>query len=141
MCLLRKEWIINMKYKVKLNGKLYEVEVEQAEATMPAVPAAAAISVAQPTPSAVPAAVAPAAQSAASVIDDEGELISSPLPGTIMEIMVSLGQNIKKGQILLLIEAMKMENEVLAPRDGVVKQIITSKGSSVETGSPLLMLA
>ena len=119
-----------MKYKVTLKGKIYEVEVEQGEAIMVSVSDAAA----------APAPAAPVVF-AAPVYDGGGELISSPLPGSIMEIKVSAGQNVKRGQVLVLIEAMKMENEVLAPHDGAVKQIITSKGASVETGAPLLTLS
>jgi len=128
-----------MKYKVRLNDKLYEVEVDQGEAIMLAVSDAAASPVAPPPPAA-PAAV-PAVQSAAPVSVGDGEQIFSPLPGNIMDIKAALGQSVKKGQVLVLIEAMKMENEVLAPRDGIVKSIITSKGATVETGSPLLTLS
>jgi len=129
-----------MKYKVTLNGKIYEVEVEQGEAIMVSVSDAA---VNTPAVSVVSAAQMPIKEekSAASAYDGGGELISSPLPGSIMEIKVSAGQTVKRGQVLVLIEAMKMENEVLAPHDGVVKQIITSKGASVETGAPLLTLS
>jgi len=129
-----------MKYKVRLNDKLYEVEVEQGEAIMLAVSDVAASPDAPPPPD-VPAAAAPAVQSTAPVSVGVGELISSPLPGNIMEIKVASGQSVRKGQVLVLIEAMKMENEVLAPRDGIVKSIITSKGATVETGSPLLTLS
>ena len=129
-----------MKYKVRLNDKLYEVEVEQGEAIMLAVSDVAA-SPAIPPPPAVHATAAPAVQSTAPVSVGVGELISSPLPGNIMGIKVALGQSVKKGQVLVLIEAMKMENEVLAPRGGIVETIITSKGATVETGSPLLTLS
>jgi len=121
-----------MKYKVRLNDKLYEVEVDQSEAMMVSV-SDASVSPAAPA--------APTAQSAAPVSVGDGELVSSPLPGNIMEIKVAAGQSVKRGQVLVLIEAMKMENEVLAPRDGVVKQIIASKGALVETGAPLLTLS
>ena len=161
-----------MKYNVRLNDKLYEVEVEQGEAIMlnvsdaAAIPTAAAgtaasagtAAAAGPAASAgtaatagsaavaVQAAAAPAPAAAAGTTAAAGtaaggEMISSPLPGVIMDIKVTTGQNVKKGQVLLLIEAMKMENDVLAPRDGVVRQIIASKGAPVETGSPLLTLS
>jgi len=133
-----------MTYKVTLNKKVYEVEVEQGEAILvgvsdapvaaaPAVPAAPAAPVAAPAPAA-PAAPAPAAVG-------EGEVVASPLPGTVMAVKVTAGQSVKRGDILILIEAMKMENEVLATRDAVVKQIITSKGATVNTGDPLLTLS
>ena len=126
-----------MKYKVTLNGKIYEVEVEQGEAMM------VSVSDAVNTPAAPVVSAAPAKKEepATPAYDGGGELISSPLPGSIIEIKVSAGQNVKRGQVLVLIEAMKMENEVFASRDGVVRQIITAKGASVETGAPLLTLS
>ena len=129
-----------MKYKVTLNGKIYEVEVEQGEAVMVSVSDAAAA----PIPSVNPVPAAPVlteVKTPAPIYDGGGELISSPLPGSIADIKVAAGQNVKRGQVLILIEAMKMENELLAPRDGVVRQIITAKGASVETGAPLLTLS
>jgi len=130
-----------MTYRVTLNDKVYEVEVEQGEAILVSIsdtsiaPAVTAIP-------AVPAASAvPSVPTATPASADGGELISSPLPGSVIEVKVTAGQSVRRGQVLVLIEAMKMENEVLAPRDGVVKQIITSKGASVETGAPLLTLS
>jgi len=125
-----------MKYRITINKKLYEVEVEQGEAIMVSVSDAA---VNASTPSVVTA--APAAHRAAPVSVGDGELISSPLPGSIIEINVVAGQNVKQGQPLIIIEAMKMENEVVAPRDGVIRQIISSKGASVKTGDPLMTLS
>jgi len=130
-----------MIYKVTLNDKLYEVEVEKGEAILVNVSDAPVASAAPVAPAAAVAPAAPIAALAAPVAVVEGELVSSPLPGSIMAIKVSAGESVKKGQVLILIEAMKMENEVLAPRDGVVKQIITSKGATVETDAPLLTLA
>ena len=123
-----------MIYKVTLNDKLYEVEVEQGEAILIGVSDA-------PVASVAPAAPVTTSAPAAPVSVGEGEVISSPLPGSVMAIKVSAGQSVKQGQLLILIEAMKMENEVLAPRDGVVRQIITSKGATVQTGAPLLTLS
>lgn len=123
-----------MNYKITLNGKVYEVAVEQGEAIMVDV-----ADVVAPVAAAPVAAPAPAAIAAPAV--GSGEVVPSPLPGNILAIKVAAGEAVKKGQILVLIEAMKMENEVLAPRDGVVAQIITSKGSVVETGAPLLTLS
>ena len=125
-----------MVYKVTLNDKLYEVEVELGEAILVGVSDAPAVAAVTPAPPA-----APAPQTAAPVSVGDGELVAAPLPGSVMAIKVSAGQSVKKGQALILIEAMKMENEVLSPRDGVVKQIITSKGASVATGAPLLTLS
>lgn len=131
-----------MKYKVTLNGKVYEVEVEKGsailtdeyEAAMPvATPVAAPVAAAAP-------AAAPAA-AAAPVAVGAGEAINAPLPGVVVDIKISAGQAVKKGDVLVIIEAMKMENEVMAPRDGTVSQVVASKGASVDTGAPLVVLA
>ena len=133
-----------MQYKVTLNGKTYEVEVEAGQAMLvdeyeayaPA-PAAAA-----PAPAAAPAAPAAApAAAAAPAVTAAGETITAPMPGNILRIEVTQGAAVKKGQILLILEAMKMENEIVAPRDGTVAQIVTSKGATVDTGAPLIVLA
>ena len=130
-----------MKYKITLQGRTYEVEVERGEAMLldeydavapvPAAPAAAPA----PMPAAAPAAPAPAAGPVAA-----GTKVDSPLPGNILDIKVSVGQAVKAGDVLIIIEAMKMENEVAAPCDGVVKQVVTSKGAVVATGDTLLII-
>ena len=130
-----------MKYKVTLNGKTYEVEVEQGKAVLldeyealaPA-PAAAAV------PAAAPAA-APVAASAAPVNLEAGEAVNAPMPGNILRIDVAKGDTVKAGQVLVILEAMKMENEIVAPKDGTVAQVVTSKGAVVDTGSPLIVIA
>lgn len=128
-----------MKYKVSLNGKTYEVEVEKGEAKMIAVtetvvaaPAVAPIA-AVPAAPAAPAAPAPAAVAA-------GEPLNAPMPGMILRINVTEGQAVKRGDVLLILEAMKMENEITAPRDAVIKQIVAAKGAQVASGAPLLVL-
>lgn len=131
-----------MKYKVTLKGRTYEVEVEAGQAMLvdeyeayaPA-PAAAA-----PAAPAAPAAAAPAAAPAAPVVTGAGEPVNAPMPGTILRINVSQGQAVKSGDCLVVLEAMKMENEILAPKDGTVTQVVVSKGSSVDTGAPLVVL-
>ena len=132
-----------MKYKVTLNGRTYEVEVEQGEAILvdeyeayapaPAAPAAAAPA----APAAAPA--APAAAPAVSVA--AGEVVAAPMPGNILKVNCKQGDAVKSGDILVILEAMKMENEILAPRDGTVAQVVTAKGSVVDTGAPLVVLA
>ena len=131
-----------MKYKVTLNGKTYEVEVEEGKAILldeyeayapaPAAPAAPG--------GAAPAAAAPAAPAAAAVTA-AGETVEAPMPGAILRVEVTQGQAVKAGDLLVVLEAMKMENEILSPRDGTVAQIVVQKGSTVETGSPLIVLA
>ena len=133
-----------MRYKVTLNNKVYEVEVEEAsamlvdeyEALAPVAPAAAPVAVAAPAaPVAAPAA-APAPVAAAA-----GEQVTAPMPGTILKVNVTQGAAVKKGDILVVLEAMKMENEILAPKDGTVAQIAVSKGATVDTGALLAVIA
>ena len=129
-----------MKYKVTLNKRVYEVEVEQGEAmlvdeydALAPVPAAAPVAAA-PVAAAPVAAAAPAAVAA-------GEVVKSPMPGNILKIQVSQGQQVKEGDVLIILEAMKMENEIVAPKTGSVAQIIVTKGQVVETGAPLAVIA
>ena len=131
-----------MIYKVTLNGKLYQVEVEKGEAILLDVSEVAAIAApaAPVAPAAAPVAAAPVA-AAPAVALAAGEVVSAPLPGTVLEIKATVGQAVKKGQLLLIIEAMKMENEILAPRDGTVSQIVCEKSKSVNTGDPLVVLS
>ncbi len=132
-----------MKYKVTLNGKTYEVEVEKGkailldeyEALAPApVQSAAAAPAAPASPAAAPAPAAPVNLAA-------GETIAAPMPGNILRVDVKQGDTVKEGQILVILEAMKMENEIVAPKDGTVAQVVTSKGAVVDTGSPLVIIA
>ena len=131
-----------MKYKVTLNNKTYEVEVEQGramildeyEAYAPAAPAPAAATAPAAAPAAAP--VTPAAPQNVAA----GEVVKSPMPGNILKIPVSLGQKVEEGQVLVLLEAMKMENEIVAPKAGTVVQILTSKGAVVETNTPLVVI-
>ena len=128
-----------MKYKVTLNSKVYEVEVEEGtamlideyEAYVPAPVAPA------PVPAAAPVAAAPAAPAPTAA----GETIPAPLPGTVLAVKVAAGETVKAGQVLVVIEAMKMENEILAPHDGTVAQVVTAKGAAVDTGAPLVVLS
>ena len=132
-----------MKYKVTLNGRTYEVEVEAGKAMLldeyeAIVPAAAPVAapVAAPAPVAVPAA-APAPAAAAPVA---GEAVTAPMPGNILKVNVPAGQAVKEGDVLVVLEAMKMENEILAPKACTVKQVLVSKGATVDTGATLVVL-
>ena len=122
--------------KITVNGVAYDVQVEEANgATAPAAPAApapAAPKAAAPAPKAeAPKAAAPAAGA---------EVVSSPMPGTIVNTVVSAGQAVKKGDVLVVLEAMKMENEIMAPHDATVAAVHVNKGDSVESGTPLVSL-
>ena len=132
-----------MKYKITLSGKTYEVEVDEEKAMLvdeyeAYAPAPAA---APAAPAAAPAAAAPAAAPAPAASLAAGEVVASPMPGNILKVCCAQGDSVKAGDILVILEAMKMENEILAPRDGVVAQVATSKGSVVDTGAPLVVLA
>ena len=142
-----------MKYKVTLKGKTYEVGVEKGEAMIldeyaAAAPAPAAVptpaaapAAPAPTPAPAPAPAAPATPAPATPAPAaSGTVVTSPLPGNVLSINVNVGDAVKAGQLLVLIEAMKMENEIVAPTDGVVKQIVASKGAVVATGDTLLVI-
>ena len=105
------------KYRVTVNGTAYEVELEELTGAAPAAPVA-------------PAAAAPAG----------GEQVTSPMPGTILAVNVAAGDAVKRGQVLMILEAMKMENEIMCPCDGKVVSVNTSKGASVESGTLLCVI-
>lgn len=122
------------KYKIKVNGKEYEVEVEQIggdSVSVAAVPKVAAVSPVQ----AQQAASAPKAQGAVGNLK-----VTAPMPGTILGIKVSIGEKVEKGQTLLILEAMKMENEIAAPESGTVSSINVETSMSVESGQLLVSL-
>ncbi len=124
------------KFNITVNGVAYEVEVEEVAAGEASAPAAAA-------PKAAPKAAAPAAKPAAApkaAPVANGTKVNAPMPGTILDVKVAQGQAVKKGDVLLILEAMKMENEILAPQDGTVAQVAVSKGASVNSGDPLVVL-
>ena len=132
-----------MKYKVTLNGRTYEVEVEAGKAMLldeyaavaPVAPAAAA------PVAAAPAAAAAPAPAAAGVTVSGGTTVSAPMPGNILKVNVTVGQTVKEGDLLVVLEAMKMENEIYAPCSGTVTAVNVSKGQSVDTGATMVVLA
>ena len=130
-----------MKYKVTLNGRTYEVEVEAGKAMLLDEYEAIAPAPVAAAPAATPAAAAaPAAAPAAPVVTGAGEAVNAPMPGNILKVNVQNGQAVKAGQVLVVLEAMKMENEIMAPKDGTVTQVLVSKGSTVDTGAPLVVI-
>lgn len=129
-----------MKYKITLQGRTYEIEVERGEAmVLDEYEAKAPVPTAPAAPAAAAVAAAPAAAPAAGPVA-AGTKVDSPLPGNVLQVKVSVGQTVKAGDVLVIIEAMKMENEVAAPCDGVVRQIVAEKGAVVATGDTLLVI-
>lgn len=129
-----------MKYKVRLNKKIYEVEVEKGEAILLDEYEAVAPAAAPATPVAVNT-PAPVAEKTPIGTTASASAVKSPLPGTVLDVKVSVGQTVKKGDVVLLIEAMKMENEINASKDGKITNVYVAKGAKVEQGSPLFDLA
>ena len=134
------------KFLVKVNGVDYEVQVEeilgagQVSGIKPSGPVVATeLKPAAPAPA--PAAPAPAPAAPAATPAANGKTVDSPMPGTILSVDVQPGQAVKKGQILAILEAMKMENEILAPEDCTVAAVHTEKGAAVDTGSVLFTLS
>lgn len=123
-----------MKYIVQINDKRYEVEVEKGKATLLST-ATIESPVSAPVSTPVPAAPAPS-----PAVEAGGMPVKAPMPGTVLSVPVQEGQAVKKGDLLLTIEAMKMENEIMAPQDGTVAQILTARGAAVDTGAVLLTL-
>ncbi len=117
------------KYNVTVNGTAYEVTVEAVNAADIKAPAPAA-----------PAAPAAAPAAAAAAAPAGGEKITSPMPGTILSVNVSNGSAVKKGDVLMILEAMKMENEIMAPCDGTIASVNVTKGASVNTGDLLCVI-
>ncbi|HZJ77745.1 MAG TPA: biotin/lipoyl-containing protein [Clostridia bacterium] len=134
-----------MKYVISLNGKNYEVKVEKTDAVITNIedisapaPAQKVKPVATPEPVAAPEPVqAPVVAPAPST---EGEKVLSPMPGNIISVTASEGESIKAGDVIMILEAMKMENDIVAPNDGVIKQILVSKGSTVNTDDVLAVI-
>ena len=131
-----------MKYKVTLNGRTYEVEVEAGKAMLLDEYEAIVPSAAPAAPAAAPVAAAPvaAAAPAAPAVTGAGEPVNAPMPGNILRVNVKAGDAVKSGTVLCVLEAMKMENDILAPKDGTVTQVLVSKGSTVDTGAPLVVI-
>ena len=125
---------------ITVNGVSYDVQVEEvsgSSAPRVAAPAPAAT----PAPAAQPAA-APAAAPAAKPAGAQGSVkVQAPMPGTILSVKVSVGQQVKKGDTVAVLEAMKMENEIPAPQDGTVSSVDVSNGATVETGATIVTLA
>ena len=124
-------------YRITVNGTAYDVAVEElGQGAVAAAPVAAA-----PAPAVAPVAAAPVAAAAPKASGTEGSVkVAAPMPGKILGVKASVGQAVKTGDVIIVLEAMKMENEVVAPEDGTVASINVSEGANVESGDVLATL-
>ena len=139
-----------MKYNVTLNGKIYEVDVTESDAVVTGVtqvpvgavvaPAPVAAPVAAPAAAPAAAPEAPAAAPAVAPVSADGTQVKAPMPGTILAVKKNVGDAVKAGDVIVVLEAMKMENDIVAPCDGVVKSINAPKGTSVNTDDVLAVI-
>lgn len=125
-------------YRVTVNGTVYEVEVEAMGGTQSAAPVAKAAPSA--APKAAPATPAPAPQAAPVAAPAGGETVSSPMPGKILRVVAAQGSTVAEGEVLLILEAMKMENEIVAPVGGTVTQMAAKEGATVNSGDVLAVI-
>ena len=136
-----------MKYVVTLNGKNYEVDVTETDAIVTGVTQVPVMVAAAPVaaPVAAPAEVkttaeTPAAPAAPTAPTASGTQVKAPMPGSILAVKASAGQAVKAGDVIVVLEAMKMENDIVAPCDGTVKEILVTKGSTVNTDDILAII-
>jgi len=120
-------------YRIRLNEEVYEIEVEEIGSNEVAITKTEEKKV-------IPNVVTQKKEPVKTSASKGEEVVSAPMPGSILDIKVSEGQSVKAGQVLLILEAMKMENEIVAPKDGVITSINTSKGTSVSLGDTLVTL-
>lgn len=119
-------------YTITVNGNVYNVTVE--EGTTAGAPVAAAPKAAPAAPKTAPAPAAPKSAGAGAV------KVNAPMPGKIVGVKANVGDAVKKGQVILVLEAMKMENDIVAPQDGTIASIDTAVGNSVEAGETIATL-
>ncbi|MBQ3888951.1 MAG: acetyl-CoA carboxylase biotin carboxyl carrier protein subunit [Clostridia bacterium] len=124
-----------MKYNITLNGKIYEVDVTESDAVVTGITQV-------PVYAAEPAAPAPAAPAApaAPVVSADGVKIQAPMPGSVVAVKKSVGESVTAGETVIVLEAMKMENEIVAPCDGTVKAVVAPKGATVNTDDVLMII-
>ena len=123
------------RYTITVNGTPYDVTVDEAGAAAPAASAPVAAAPVAPAAKPAPAAAAPAASGAEGTVK-----VEAPMPGTILDVKTSVGASVKSGDVLCILEAMKMENDIVAPADGTVASIAVNKGDSVEAGQIIVTL-
>lgn len=131
------------KFRIKINEKEYMVEMEELGTAPGPGPISAAPLMAS-APAAAPVqieAVAPAPSAPVSIPSGEGLTMEAPMPGTIISVQVKAGDQVKENQVLVVLEAMKMENEIVSPRDGIVSAVHVTKGSAIDVGAPIVTIA
>lgn len=130
------------KFNVTVNGKTYEVDVEEVGGVQSAPRAAAPARPAAPAPAAAPKAApaAPAPKAAPAEVPAGAATVTAPMPGTVLDIKVSVGDTVADGQVLMILEAMKMENEIMAPAGGTISSINVNKGASVNSGDVMIVI-
>jgi biotin carboxyl carrier protein len=120
------------KYNIKVNGNNYEVEVEEVNGEFVSSPV--------PVVELAPVKITPSPKQQVKKIVANGEKIESPMPGTMLKVNINAGDNVKKGQVMFILEAMKMENEIMAPRDAKVIEVSVASGAPVNTGDILAVI-
>lgn len=125
-------------FNVTVNGKSYEVQVEEVKSNKPASKAPSAPKAATTAPAPAPVA-APTPQAAPTVVAG-ANTVNAPMPGKVIAVAVTVGQTVKKGDLLLTLEAMKMENEIFAQADAVVSEVLVEAGQTVPAGGPMIVL-
>ncbi len=138
-----------MKYNVTLNGKIYEVDVTESDAVVTGVtqvpvavaaPTVAPVAVAPVAAPEAPVAKEPTAAPAVAPVSADGTQVKAPMPGTILAVKKNVGEAVKAGDVIVVLEAMKMENDIVAPCDGTVKSINAPKGSTVNTDDVIAVI-
>ncbi len=129
------------KFNITVNGQTYEVDVEEVGGAPAAAPVRAAAPVAAPAPVAAAPKAAPAPAAAPKAAAGAGDPVKSPMPGNILDVKVKVGDKVSNGTCLVVLEAMKMENEIPAPKDGTVTSVLVNKGATVNAGDVLVTIA
>lgn len=128
------------KFRIKINEKEYLVEMEELGVQPGAGPIAAPAPVAA-APAAAPAAPAAAPAPVAAPVSGEGLTMEAPMPGTILDVKVKVGDVVSENQVLVILEAMKMENEIVAPKSGTVTGVYVTKGAAIDVSTPMVTIA